>query len=90
MSFEKEKGLFLDFRIARSDLAQYMDVTKPFNIASYSLLTLMIARVTGLAPGTPVHSRPHLSLISASARAYIVMKYVEGVTLAALLMRRGT
>ena len=136
-----------NLRIARSDLAQYMDVTKPFNIASYSLLTLMIARVTGLAPGefvhtlgdahlylnhleqadlqltrgapaaaadedqsrheryirlplrglragrlpgASVHSRPHLSLISASARAYIVMKYVEGVTLAALLMRRGT
>ena len=28
----------------------------PFNIASYSLLTLMIARVTGLAPGEFVHT----------------------------------
>ena len=33
-----------------------MDVTKPFNIASYSLLTLMMARVTGLAPGEFVHT----------------------------------
>ena len=33
-----------------------MDVTKPFNIASYSLLTLMIAQVTGLAPGEFVHT----------------------------------
>ena len=33
-----------------------MDVTKPFNIASYSLLTLMIARVTGLAPGEFVYT----------------------------------
>ena len=33
-----------------------MDVTKPFNIASYSLLTLMIARVTGLKPGEFVHT----------------------------------
>ena len=43
-------------RTVRSDLAQHMDVTKPFNIASYSLLTLMIARVTGLAPGEFVHT----------------------------------
>lgn len=28
----------------------------PFNIASYSLLTMMIAQVTGLAPGTFVHT----------------------------------
>ena len=28
----------------------------PFNIASYSLLTLMIARVTGLTPGEFVHT----------------------------------
>ena len=33
-----------------------MDVTKPFNIASYSLLTLMMARVTGLKPGEFVHT----------------------------------
>ena len=45
-----------NFRIARSDLAKNMDVTKPFNIASYSLLTLMMARVTGLAPGEFVHT----------------------------------
>lgn len=28
----------------------------PFNIASYSLLTVMIARVTGLKPGDFVHT----------------------------------
>ena len=28
----------------------------PFNIASYSLLTLMMAQVTGLAPGEFVHT----------------------------------
>ena len=50
-----------------------MDVTKKVNIASYSLLTLMMAQVTGLAPGEFVHTLG-----------------VEGVTLAALLMRRGT
>ena len=33
-----------------------MNVTKPFNIASYSLLTLMMAQVTGLAPGEFVHT----------------------------------
>ena len=44
------------FRIARSDLAKNKDVTKPFNIASYSLLTLMMAQVTGLKPGEFVHT----------------------------------
>ena len=41
-----------------------MDVTKPFNIASYSLLTLMMAQVTGLKPGEFVHtlSDAHLYL----------------------------
>ena len=33
-----------------------MDVTKKVNIASYSLLTLMMAQVTGLAPGEFVHT----------------------------------
>ena len=37
-------------------MAQNTGVTKPFNIASYSLLTLMMARVTGLAPGEFVHT----------------------------------
>ena len=46
----------LIFIIARSDLAKNKDVTKPFNIASYSLLTLMMARVTGLKPGEFVHT----------------------------------
>lgn len=30
-------------------------ITKPFNIASYALLTLMIAQVSGLRPGEFVH-----------------------------------
>ena len=33
-----------------------MDRSKPFNIASYSLLTMMVARVTGLEPGKFVHT----------------------------------
>ena len=40
----------------RSDSVNNTDVTKPFNIASYSLLTLMMAQVTGLAPGEFVHT----------------------------------
>ena len=33
-----------------------VDRSKPFNIASYSLLTMMVARVTGLEPGEFVHT----------------------------------
>ena len=33
-----------------------VDVTKPFNIASYALLTLMMAQVCDLAPGDFVHT----------------------------------
>ena len=43
-------------KVARSDLPQNKDVTKPFNITPYSLLTLMMAQVTGLAPGEFVHT----------------------------------
>ncbi len=32
------------------------NVTKPFNIASYALLTLMVAQVCDLAPGDFVHT----------------------------------
>jgi thymidylate synthase len=34
----------------------------PFNIASYALLTLMVAQVTGLRPGTFVHTFGDLHL----------------------------
>ena len=33
-----------------------MDGTNPFNIASYALLTMMVAQVTGLEPGEFVHT----------------------------------
>ena len=36
----------------------------PFNIASYSLLTLMVAQVTGLKPGEFVHAFGDLHLYS--------------------------
>ena len=32
------------------------DRSKPFNIASYALLTMMVAQVTGLEPGEFVHT----------------------------------
>lgn len=32
------------------------DVGKPFNIASYALLTMMVAQVVGLKPGDFVHT----------------------------------
>lgn len=37
-------------------LKKNSDVGKPFNIASYALLTMMLAQVTGLKPGDFVHT----------------------------------
>ena len=62
----------------------------PFNIASYALLTMMIAQVTGLAPGEFVHTLgdAHLYLnhleqadeqLSRTPRALPVMKIDPGV-----------
>jgi thymidylate synthase len=62
----------------------------PFNIASYALLTLMVAQVTGLAPGEFVHTLgdAHLYLnhleqadeqLSRAPRALPVMKLDPGV-----------
>ncbi len=65
----------------------------PFNIASYALLTLMVAKVTGLNPGSFVHSfgDAHLYLnhldqvreqLSREARPFPTMKiepYVENI-----------
>ena len=39
-------------------------MTKPFNIASYALLTMMVAQVCGLKPGTFVHTFGDLHLYS--------------------------
>jgi thymidylate synthase len=39
-------------------------MTKPFNIASYALLTLMVAQVCGLKPGGFVHTFGDLHLYS--------------------------
>ncbi len=63
----------------------------PFNIASYALLTMMIAQVTGLAPGELVHTLgdAHLYLnhleqadeqLSRTPRALPAMKINPGVT----------
>ncbi len=38
------------------------DMTKPFNIASYALLTMMVGQVCGLKPGTFVHTFGDLHL----------------------------
>lgn len=40
------------------------DVTKPFNIASRTLLTLMVAQVCGLKPGEFIHTFGDLHLYS--------------------------
>ncbi len=41
----------------------------PFNIASYALLTMMVAQVTGLKPGEFIHTLGDAHLISESSRS---------------------
>ena len=41
----------------------------PFNIASYALLTLMVAQVTGLKPGEFVHTLGRRASLSQPSRA---------------------
>jgi len=45
-------------------IAVRRDLTKPFNIASYALLTLMVAQVCDLKPGDFVHTFGDLHLYS--------------------------
>jgi len=40
------------------------DMTKPFNIASYALLTMMVAQVCNLKPGEFIHTFGDLHLYS--------------------------
>ncbi len=37
-------------------MSKISDVGKPFNIASYALLTMMVAQVVGLKPGEFIHT----------------------------------
>jgi len=41
---------------ARNDFDKKLNVTKPFNIASYALLTMMIAQVCDLEAGEFIHT----------------------------------
>ena len=40
----------------QTELTRTENMTKPFNIASYALLTLMVAQVCALQPGEFVHT----------------------------------
>ena len=51
-----DRRTFSRYNLPEAKGQKYRDVTKPFNIASYALLTMMVAQVCGLEVGDFVHT----------------------------------